>query len=273
MQVLIKPVPKTRWHGKEGKESFARPTSFSPLYSVESGGYATGLTEEETVEYSKKLGVNLSPVYQLEVPHEYWDSNAAVIKLPNHTMSLFTERALDFVKWKNCKASKLVANSLKEWDEGLWPEATHIIYDEKEEVEIKAGKVQLYQKCIVVLSKMSTEEKTNMVALLSTKSAAGRSVDFLDVELNSLLTLENKDSAENLELFVKYASMDKAEVTTRAKIMEAVFAGVISKEGHTHLYMGERLGHDYEATVSYFQDPGNQAIKVAVFEKLNKKIA
>jgi hypothetical protein len=36
------------------------------------------------------------------------------------------------------KGSKLVANSMKELDEGKWPEATHVIFDESEEVSYKS---------------------------------------------------------------------------------------------------------------------------------------
>lgn len=50
--------------------------------------------------------------------------------------------ALEFVKIKVLKASKFVANSLKDWENGLYPEATHVIYDESEEVGIKATKIQ-----------------------------------------------------------------------------------------------------------------------------------
>lgn len=268
--VLVKPVPTKKWHGKDGKDSFSRPQSFDVLYDSSTGGYATGLTEEEEREYGKKMGVDLSNKFHQEEPHDYWGTTAARIKLPNHTMAFNLAIASDYVKVKNMKASKLVANSLQEWEAGKWPEATHIIYDEAQEVDLKASKIQNYQKCLVILSKMSTDEKTNMMALLSDKSSSGRSNNFVDVELNSLLSsVENPQGADaKIEEFLRYAKMDAAESTTRAQILEGIHKGVITKEGHSHYYMGEKLGHDFEATVAYFMEPNNQQIKIAILEKI-----
>ena len=49
-----------------------------------------------------------------------------------------TSNPLDFIKMRVCKASRFVANSWKEFEEGLFPEATHVIFDESEEIEEKS---------------------------------------------------------------------------------------------------------------------------------------
>lgn len=263
MQIIIKPLPSEKWHGKNGKESFSRPASLEVLYDSETGRYATGLTEEERAKYEKITGLDLSDNFNPTEPHPFWGSNAAKIKLPNHTMILDDTRPLDFIKIKNLKASKYVANSVKEHEEGLWPDATHVIFDEQEEVQLVASKLQRKNKARAATLTMSLDEKTNLVRLLSDKTINGRSQDFIDVELDNII--ENQ-----IDDFAKFYKMDKTEVTTRAKIMEALSKNILTKEGSSIFYMGDKLGHDFEQVVAYFTDPDNQMIKVAILEKLEK---
>lgn len=265
MQIIIKPVPSQKWHGKNGKDSFARPQTIEALYDTQTGRYATGLTEEEAKKYGKLLGVDLDDTFNFNEPHPFWSSSAVRIKLPNHTMILDDTRHLDFVKIKVLKASKFIANSLQEWEDGMFPDATHIIYDEQEETEVKATKIEKKNKCIVVASKMSAEEKTNIVRLLSDKSVRGRTQSFIDLEIDGII-----NDSDKIDDFIKYVKMDKAEVTIRAQIMEALSRNVLTKEGTAIHYMGEPLGHDFEATVKYFQDPNHQQTKIAMLEKLEK---
>lgn len=264
MQVIIKPIPEqSKWHGKTGKDSFARPHGLEVLLDSATGKYATGLTEEETIEYQIKTGLDLSNTYKHGEPHPYWSTTSAKIKLPSHSLILNTEKDTDFIKIKNLKASKFVANSFKEWEDGLYPEATHIIYDEVEDVEMKATKVQRKNKAILWLAKQSLDYKTNIVRLLSEKSVAGRSQDFIDVEVDALL-----NNNETLEEIITLISMDKAEFTVRATIQEGINRRVLTMEGNAIFYMGEKLGFDMDDTVKYFLDPNNQQLKVVVMQKI-----
>lgn len=263
MQVVVKPVDSKKWHGKNGKDSFARPQTIEALFDSATGGYATGLTPELEEEYSKKLGVPLDNRFDYTQPHPTWSSKAFMIKLPNHAMVFNTTIAVDFVKVQILKASKFVANSLKEWEEGMFPEATHVIYDEAEETTNKATKVQQRNKCIVAISKMSQEEKVNMVKLLSDKSVRGRSAEFIDVELDKLMDEQDKRTE-----FIRYYGMDKAEMTLRAHIQEALDRNILVKEGLEIKYMGEPVGSDVDDLVKYFQDPNHQTVKIALMEKL-----
>ena len=123
---------------------------------------------------------------------------------------------LDYLKIKLAKASKFVANSIKELEEGLYPEATHVIYDEAEEINRKAGKIQLKNKAIKKSLSMSLDEKISIIQILRNKNLKGQSQDFVDVVIDEIIETE----AEN---FLKYEKMDKAEVYIRAVILEAIF--------------------------------------------------
>ena len=52
--VEIRPIEKNQWHGKKGAESITKAKTIEALYDNRSGGYATGLTEEEANELSNK---------------------------------------------------------------------------------------------------------------------------------------------------------------------------------------------------------------------------
>lgn len=263
MLVEVRPLLAKKWHGKTGKESFSVPKVLEVLYDSETGKYATGLTPDEAKKYGKELSLDLSDNFNPNSPHPYWSTKAASIKLVNHTVIYNTERALDFIKVANLKASNKVANSMKEYDEGKFPDATHVIFDEEEEVTTKAGKVQLKQKANVLAVGLSNDEKTQIIQILSKKSVKGKSTDFIDVEIDAIIT-------EKPDEFIKYANMDKKDVSTRASVLEALAKNILTKEGTAVYYMGDIIGQDYEDAVKWFNDPNNQKIKVSILEKLNK---
>lgn len=260
--VEIRPIDSKKWHGKKGKESFTQPKVVEVLYDPATGKYATGLTDEEALEYGKRLGVNLSNDFSYDKPHPYWSSKAAEIRLENHTMVLDMEKPADFVKVKNMKASKQVANSVKEYEDGLYPDATHVIFDESEEVDLKASKIQTKEKATIIASKMSKDEKINIIQILSQKSLRGRSDNFVSVEMDTILNDQATD-------FLRYATMDKQEVYVRAAILECIHRNILTKEGSAVYYMGEQIGMDYESAVSWFKDPQNSKMKVSILEKIN----
>lgn len=263
MLVEVKPIPRKTWHGKTGAESFTQPEVIEVLYNPQTGGYATGLTKEEAVKYAELTGFDLSDKFSASEPHPFWSTQAARIKLPNQTVIFNDEKPLDFVKIKNLKASKFVANSLKDYEDGKYPDALFIIHDESEEVSTKATKIQRKNKCIAIAAKLSLEEQVNIIQIISNKSLKGRSQDFISVALDSVID-------ENPAEFIRLNKMDKAEVHIRATILEAIYRNILTKESGAIYYMGERLANDYEEAVSWFLDPQNAKMKVTILEKMSK---
>lgn len=262
MIVEVRPLPIKRWHGKDEKESFTQPKTIEALYDSNTGKYATGLTEKEAEEYSKKLGVDLSDIFIPETPHSFWSSKAAQIKLENNTMLFNTEKPADFVKVKLMKASKFIANSMKDWEDNKFPHATHVIFDEEEEVTEKASKIQLKNNASQLAFEMSGDEKINIIQILSNKSLRGRSNNFIDVEIDALINEQASD-------FIRFAKMDKQEVYVRASILECIHRNILTKEGAAIYYMGELVGLDFENAVEWFVNPQNSKMKVSILEKLN----
>jgi len=90
----------------------------------------------------------------------------------------------------------------------------------------------------------------------------GRSDNFISVEMDTILEEQATD-------FLRYATMDKQEVYVRAAILECIHRNILTKEGSAVYYMGEQIGMDYESAVSWFKDPQNSKMKVAILEKIN----
>lgn len=263
MLVEVKPLPSKKWHGKVDKESFTQPKVVEVLPDTDTGKYRTGLTTKEAEEKGKELGVDLSDNFNPEVPHPFWGSKQAWMVLPNYTVILNDEKPYEFIKIRNMKASGKVANSMKEWEEGQWPQATHVIFDEAEEVELKASKIALKRTAGKIADNMSLEAKISMVWVLSNKSVKKMSPNFIEVEIEAII---DEKAAE----FIKYADMGKEEVTTRAQVLEMLNKNILTREQGSIYYMGELVGLDFEDAVGWFKNPNNQKLKVMILDKLDK---
>jgi hypothetical protein len=268
--VKIKPIEREKWHGKKGNESFTRPTTIRALVNVDSMTYATGLTEEEAKEYGEKLKIDLSNQFNLEEPHPFWDTKAGEIKLENRTMLFDTENPLDFIKVKVCKASRFVANSLKEYEEGMFPEATHIIFDESEEIEEKASKIEIKKKAVIETAKLSKDRKIQMILILSAdgnylkaKNLKGKSDNFIEVELDKLI----ESKADEV---LRYLKMNKDDTATQALVLEALQRHIFEKVGHKIMYHDSTLGEDIYDVVNYLNAPENQEFKIRILAQVNE---
>ena len=262
MLVEIRPIETKKWHGKKGAESFSQPTVFEALYDMQTGKYATGLNEEERKTLEQNTGYDLSPEYNPDKPHPFWSSGTARVKLSNQTTIFDTSKNLDLIKVKLLKANKYVANSQKEYENGLYPEAMFVIYDEQEEVQAKASKIQQKNKARELGSKMSLDERINIIQILDGRSLRKQSPSFVDVALEDLIDNDTKE-------FLRWAEMDKAYVYIRASILEAIHRNILTKEGNAVYYMGDRIGDTTDDACSYFVDPNNQQLKARILEKLN----
>jgi hypothetical protein len=270
--VTVKPLPTKKWHGKTGAEAFAQPRKIEVLYDNATGAYATGLTEEEEKEYSKKLGnIDLSNVFKADEPHPFWSTKAAWIELGNATKVFDTKKPMDFVKVKNLRASKFVANSQEEANEGKYPEATHVIFDEEEEMTIKANRGQKMEKLYIALGKLTTEDKINLILVVSNKNFRGRSINFIDGELSTIVDNTTDEKSANIDDLLKVLASGREDVSIRAKVHELLIKNILTKQGTNISYMGEVIGSDIDDAVKWFQDPNNINIRVNILDKLNRK--
>lgn len=262
--VLVKPLPIKKWHGKTGEDSFTQPKTIEVLFDPKTGRYATGLTEEQQKEYSERMKVDLTDTYIYETPHPYYSSKAGSIKLADETTVFNTAIATEFVKVANLKASNKVANSLKEWEDGLWPQAHHYIYSEEEEVAVKASKIQVRNRITSRLEKLDTRSKINLILILSGKLLSANNINFIDVELDKIID-------EDPDELIRYMKQDPTTVYNRATVLEAIQKHVLTKEGGSIYYMGEIYAETLDLAIERFSDPNNQLMKASILDKINSK--
>ena len=270
MKVQIRPIPVRRWHGKTGNESFTRPKVIQALVDPDSMTYATGLTEEEEKNLGERLKVDLSKQFLIDKPHPFWDSKMGEVSLDNRTMIFDTDNPIELIRIKICKNSKYVANSMKEYEEGLFPEATHVIFDESEEIEEKASRIEIKKKAVMETAKLSKGKKVELIMVLSAdgsdylraKNLKGKSDNFIEVELDKVI--ENK-SADVL----RYLKMDKDELATNALVLEALQKNVLEKVGHKIMYHESILGQDIYDVIKYMNAPENQEFKLRILSQVN----
>lgn len=262
MLVEVRPITIKKWHGKKGQEAFSQPITFEALYDIGLGKYATGLNEKEQKSLEKSTGYDLSPEFDPDNPHPFWSTNTARVKLGNKTTIFDTEKNLDFIRVKMLKANNLVANSMKEYEDGEYPEAIFVIYDENEEVRAKATKIQRKNKARKLAGAMSVDERINIIQILNGKSLRKNSPDFVDVAIEEIVV-------EDTNEFIKWAEMDKSDTYIRASILECIHRNILTKEGNAIYYMGDRIADTLDDACAYFSDPNNQKLKAMILEKLN----
>lgn len=263
MIVEVRPIEKERWHQKKGKEDFSRPKVIRALVDASTNLYCTGLTDKD-IEKLKEMGVkyDLTPFFSQSEAHPFWDSEIASVKLPNYPVFFDTDNPLDYIRVKILKASPFVANSIREFDEGLYPRALFVIIDEAEEVEAKASKIAMKNKAFMEVAQLSKERKIQLILILKGKNLKGKSDDFVDVEMDNLL---EKEAQSLLSLLEK----DKEDVALRALVVEALQKNVLQKKGAKYYYFDAMLGSDIEDVIKYFKDVENQELKLRIMSQLN----
>lgn len=260
--IEVKPIEKKRWHNLKDRD-IARPVTLEALVSVRTNQYATGLSEEDRQRLETKTGFNLSPEYIPGKPHEFWCSPIGQVKLEYKTNIFDTSKPLGEIKIKLMKASDLVANSVKEYEEGKFPLAIFVIYDESEETEAKASKAALKRKVVIESSKLPKSRKIEIIQILLGIPVRNQSEDYIDLKLDECIEKFSSNTVLNL------MQRDKARTSLHAIVLEAIYKNVLRKIGTSVYYMDDQIGFDIEATIDYLQNPNNQMLKAQILEKIN----
>lgn len=261
--VEVRPIERERWHGLKGKDAITRPVVIEALLSNTTGKLATGLTPEDRERLEKETGHDLSPEYNPNKPHPFWSSPAAFVKLEHKTNIFDLSNPLDEIRVKILKASDLVANSQKEYDEGKFPLAQFVIYDEREEVEMKASKAAIRRKVVIEADKLSATRKAEIIQIILGLTVRNQSNDYIDLKLDEAI---DKDGPQRVLDLIK---RDKARTSLHATVLEAIHKNVLRKDGTAVYYMDDQIGFDIESAIDYLQDSKNQALKAQIIEKLN----
>lgn len=262
LKVEVRPIERQKWHGKKDEENFTRPTKLEVLVDPITGKYATGLSKEDEKKYGEDLGVDLSNIFNPEKPHPFWSTSMGTLKMQNNTMFFNPELSLDYIKIKNMKASKYVANSMAEYEEGLWPDATHVIYDETEMVEIRASKIAQRTKAVGEAAKLSQQRQVEVIMIILGKNLMGASQ-------NSLVVAMDKVANEHTDEFLKLMESDKESIQARALVEVCLANNILQRKGHKIFYADSNLGTDTIEVADYLNQPENQPLKVRLLGQVN----
>jgi hypothetical protein len=261
--VEVRPIEVKKWHNKSGVESFTRPKKLQALVDGTTMRYATGLSPAD-IKSLKAKGINydLTDNFSADNSHPFWDSPLAVIKLENHTMFFNPENALDFIKIKIMKASRFVANSMEEYNEGHFPDATHVIFDEVEQATILSTKVEAKNEAVLLSSNLSPDKKIQIILVMGGKNLKNQSPNFITIEIDKLIT---KDPVE----FIRHAKMDNKQLANHALVLEALQRNILREEGNRIYHMDSPIGLDVIEVAEFLTKDENQDIKLLILKKLN----
>lgn len=279
MKIEIKPIERKTWHGKQGKESFKRPVTIHAELGDDSQyaialdntekrfqdpktGEPNSLTELEY--YGKILNTDLSTAGSPERPHPFYDNDKrAQVTLPNQTSFLDSNNPIQHVQIAIVKASKRVANSLQEYYDGYFPNATHYIHDETEEVNTKASKIEVKNQAVIECSKLSAERKAQLIMILAGKDITSNSDNHMTVYMSELIE-------EKPEEVLRYIQLDKVDVAVEAMVRKAMHRGILKKKQHYIYYFDNKIGDSIDSVVRFFKLDENSELKVRIQEQLKK---
>ena len=262
--IQISPLPVTKWHKKIGKDSFSRGQKVGPLVDMAQGGYVTGLTKEEREYLEAKTGFKLNSNFNPAKEHPYWDITGKVM-LPNNTVILNLVNPIHYIRYKFLMFSPVVANSKAEWDEGLWPEATHYLNNEDDEAKHANTKTVKIQQVTAAIFNMQPEQKKKVLTVLTGKSVYNKSDEFINDSLQ-------KAATANPEKAISVINMDKSILALRTLIATALNYGVIRKKKLGLFYKEANLGIEVDDVISLLNAPEGQDIYMSVKDDTTKYI-
>ena len=258
--IFLKPIMTEKWHGlhKVGRTRFQDTQDvIQVLYDRKQGALATGLDSDTETRLSSSLGISLANNSANEFWHDF------KIKLLDQTMIFDTSKPMEELQVYVLKASKFVANSQKELDAGHWPNAKYVIYDEKTELEKQAAEVEVKAKAIDIFNNLSPEKKLDMLKLYG-KALENSSNDFVYTKLYEIVE-------DNPIDFIAQANKSPEEIKIKALIFDLEKIGILRRKGTAYLYNDQQVGFDYEDTVSYLLNPGNQELLVKLKDSLEMR--
>ena len=264
LKIEIRPIPNRGGIRKfsEELEYFSERHTIIP-YVNKSRKYVTGLNEAD-IKYLKSVGVkyDLDDNYITDTPHPLWDSQEIKVDLLNTPTFLYPYRSpLDYIKWKFISVSEYVYSSESEMEEGGKPQATHYIFNEEIEDEIKAKKLLKNYNLIQTFLSFKENEKRSFLTMVFNE-------DFSDKSSDSLISKYEEAINDKPDLVLKYINNSPGELSDKAFILKAIAKGIIRKNKKGLKYFDVDLGFTVEDAYNTLNTPDN----VELFNNIKEKL-
>jgi hypothetical protein len=265
--IEVRPVPKENvWHGVDDPDkNFDQEKVYEVYYNTNTGKYDLNMTPEEKTKFEKLLGTELDDTFDYQKPHPLFSTRPYQIRLPNRTVFFNTTIPLEAFKVQIMKSPTFpfVANSVRAFENGDYPNATHIIYDEADEVSVKAQAVQQKSNCLRLASKLTLEEKAAIIRIITGESVRVQSNDYVDVALNDIF--EDKQKSDE---FIQLVGEKKGSILVEGIVYQAIDKNVIIKQRGQLTFLGDPIGNDVDEVIRWLTDPQNSEVKKLLLDKL-----
>lgn len=262
--IEIRPIQRKKWHSKTGSEDFARPLVLECYVDRKRSRYMTGLSEDDRQRLEKSTGYDLGDIFTPDKPHPFYSSINGRVKLENKTNIFHMDNPLHEIKVKFLMQHPMVANSMDEYENGDFPGAQFVIYDDNADIEKKVQKIELQKKVFRKLDKMDSLSKKQLYQILVNKSASDMSDDFLEAKLHDAIGQAGYERT--------YGIMERTKETNynHALLLEGVQLHVLNRKGDIFYYMDDYLG-DVNEAIEFLKDPKNSEYKAAIVSKIEQK--
>lgn len=264
MVVEIRPIDVVRWHKQAGPLSFSRPVTIEAFFDQSKGGYNTGLTEDEQLYLEAMTGLQLDNKFHRDQAHPFWSSAAGRVKLENQTQLININTSFNYIKYKLCKACTLVANSLDEYNQGIWFEATHFIHNEEERIQVEAQTIDVTRKAYRIVDKMTPANKRKLLQVVAGQAIANRSAEYVDVSLEDMLKTRPAD-------ILTYASLDPKRLSILSFIHDGVYKNILMVKKGGYYFNETLIGYNLHETADYMSNPKNQEVVLVIKSALDAK--
>lgn len=268
LKIEIRPIPNRKGirDFSENLEYFSQAHIISPLVDPASLKYKTGLTEED-IKYLEEKGFPYdfkNDNYIRGVSHPFWESQMLKIELRNNPMFLFPGKNLiDFVKYKYLLESKYVYKSEAELAEGGKFEATHYIYNESEEIALKASRIDEKNKIINRIEKLSKQKKCDLLLVLLNENTENKDNDYLTVRFEDIIATKHLYD----ELIPLLDGM-RGDISLLAEVKKAIQMNVLKRTKLGIFYYDNNLGFTEEDVRDVLSKPENQELYLTIKTKI-----
>lgn len=267
LKIEIRPIPKRNGVEKfsEDIESFSKAHVIMPFVNPITRKYSTGLSEEDiALLKAQNCPYNLDDHYTQNTPHEFWESSIVKTELGPSPIFLYPGRSMiDFIKWRYLLVNRYIYKSEEEMLTGSKPHATHYIYDEAIEIEIKASKLARKTSLLNNVNKLTPERKRHMLLIINDEDASSRTNNYVDVTLGYILDDEKKSN--ELEMLLL---MNKEEIDAKALVRACIHRGIFKKRDKGYFYYDTMLGFTEGDVVDFLIRPENQDVYMNIKDKM-----
>ena len=146
-------------------------------------------------------------------------------------------------------------------EEGGKPQATHYIFNEEIEDEIKAKKLLKNYNLIQTFLSFKENEKRSFLTMVFNE-------DFSDKSSDSLISKYEEAINDKPDLVLKYINNSPGELSDKAFILKAIAKGIIRKNKKGLKYFDVDLGFTVEDAYNTLNTPDN----VELFNNIKEKL-